>query len=256
MTNFMMIGDVFGEPGRRLLDQHIQQLRKEYDLDFIVVNGENAAHGRGIHSSIANHWLTDLAIDVITTGNHAFDVKGIESFYDQEPRLLRPLNLELPKAGHGYWKGSVNGVSFLVVNIMGQVHMPICSDPFRAIDLLLSEVSADVTIVDMHADATSESQAMGWHCDGRVTAVLGTHTHVPTLDLKILPSGTAYVTDIGMTGPYGGVIGMDRETSLQRFYTGKRASMAVAQDQLELHAVIVSCNGQQTQHVQRICRTL
>lgn len=248
-----MVGDVFGEPGRNMLEQHLLKTQKDTGADFVIVNGENAAHGQGITQAIAQHWYDHLGIDVITTGNHAFDVQGIQSYFDQEPRLLRPINYPAHTAGRGFHLfTSRSGCKVLVINVMGQVHMPRCDDPFGSVDQILSHHQAEIIVIDMHAEATSESQAMGWHCDGRVSAVLGTHTHVPTLDLKILPGGTAYVTDIGMTGPYGGVIGMDREASLQRFYTKARAPFIVAQSDPQFHAVLVTCEQGRAVRVERI----
>lgn len=251
----LMLGDVFGEPGRNLLDIHLLGLRQELAVDYVIVNGENAAHGRGITEAIATHWFDHLGIDVITTGNHAFDVKGIDKYFDREPRILRPLNYPPHTPGHGAitLKSSSAG-SLFVLNIMGRVHMPPCDDPFRAFDQAIAHSEAEATLVDMHAEATSEMQAMGWHADGRAAAVLGTHTHVPTLDLKILPGGTAFVSDIGMTGPYGGVIGMDKEASLDRFYTGRPTRFSVAQTDPQLHAIYLEIQGSKTVKAHRIIR--
>src|SRR5512143_786279 len=194
----LVLGDVVGEPGRRLMEAHLPALRRESGIDFVIVNGENAAHGHGITETIARHWFEELAVDVITTGNHAFDVRGIETYFQKEPRLLRPLNHPPGTPGAGHVKlHTPTGAEVLVVNLMGRVHMPPCDCPFRCVDAILQKERADLVIVDMHAEATSEAQAMGHHLDGRAAAVLGTHTHVPTLDAKILPGGTAYVSDIG-----------------------------------------------------------
>ena len=169
----------------------------------------NAAHGHGITDTIAREWFDRYGVNVITTGNNAFDVKGIDAYFRQEPRLLRPANHPPDTAGNGWVKlHTPSGAEVLIINLMGRVHMPACDCPFRCVDGILQKERADLIIVDMHAEATSEAQAMGHHLDGRAAAVLGTHTHVPTLDAKVLPGGTAYVTDIGMTGPYEGVIGM------------------------------------------------
>lgn len=253
----LVLGDVVGEPGRRLLEAHLPALRREFSIDFVVVNGENAAHGHGITERIAREWLDELGIDVITTGNHAFDVKDIASTFQREPRLLRPINHPPNTPGNGYVKLHTRaGGEVLVVNLMGRVNMPLCDDPFRAMDALLAKERADLVLVDMHAEATSEAQAMGWHLDGRVAAVLGTHTHVPTLDTRILPGGTAYVTDIGMTGPYSGVIGMTKESSLSRFLRVKGDRWEVASGDLQLHAVLVTTEGRKALSIERILRTL
>jgi metallophosphoesterase (TIGR00282 family) len=253
----LMLGDVVGEPGRRLVEAHLPPLRRETSADFVVVNGENAAHGHGISASIAREWLDGLGVDVITTGNHAFDVKGIEATFRQEPRLLRPANHPPDTAGSGWVKlHTASGAEVLVINLMGRVHMPPCECPFRCVDAILQKERADLVIVDMHAEATSEAQAMGHHLDGRAAAVLGTHTHVPTLDAKILPGGTAYVSDIGMTGPYGGVIGMKKESSLGRFLKVQRPRYEVAESDLQLHAILVTTEGRKATGIERILRTL
>ena len=253
----LCLGDVVGEPGRRLMEAHLPALRRELAVDFVLVNGENAAHGHGITEAIARQWFSDLGVDAITTGNHAFDVKGIESYFRQEPRLLRPANHPPATPGAGFVKlHTKEGAEVLVINLMGRVHMPPCDDPFRCVDAILQKERADLVLVDMHAEATSEAQAMGWHLDGRAAAVVGSHTHVPTLDAKVLPGGTAYVTDIGMTGPYDGVIGMRKEASLSRFLGPLRAKYEVASGDLQLHAVLIATEGKRALSIERVLRTL
>jgi len=253
----LCLGDVVGEPGRRLLEAHLPALRRELAVDFVMVNGENAAHGHGITEPIARQWFSELGVDAITTGNHAFDVKGIESTFRQEPRLLRPANHPPSTPGSGFVKlHTAAGAEVLVINLMGRVHMPPCDDPFRCVDAILQKERADLVLVDMHAEATSEAQAMGWHLDGRAAAVVGSHTHVPTLDAKVLPGGTAYVTDIGMTGPYDGVIGMKKEASLSRFLGPLRAKYEVAAGDLQLHAVLISTEGKRAVSIERVMRAL
>ncbi len=253
----LAIGDVVGEPGRRLLEEFLPELRRQFAPDFVMVNGENAAHGHGISESIARSWLDDFGIDVITTGNHAFDVKGIESTYQKEPRLLRPANYPPGTPGLGHVKlHTAGGLEVLVINLIGRVFMQPADDPFRCADALLARERADLVLVDIHAEATSEAQAMGWHLEGRATAVLGTHRHVPTLDARILPGGTAFVTDIGMTGPYGGVIGMTKESSLSRFLKARGGRWEVATDDLQLHAVLIETDGKKAKSIERIQRRL
>ncbi|MGA2081681.1 MAG: TIGR00282 family metallophosphoesterase [Holophaga sp.] len=253
----LILGDVVGEPGRRLLEAHLPALRRDLAVEFVVVNGENAAHGNGITERIARQWLDELGVDVITTGNHAFDVKDIAPCFQKEPRLLRPANYPPGTPGNGYVKlHTPGGQEVLVVNLMGRVHMPVCDDPFRCADAVLARERADLVLVDMHAEATSESQAMGWYLDGRVAAVVGTHTHVPTLDTKVLPGGTAYVTDIGMVGPYEGVIGMKKENSLSRFLKAKGDRFEVAEGDLQLHGVLVLTEGRKAVSIERILKTL
>jgi 2',3'-cyclic-nucleotide 2'-phosphodiesterase len=253
----LVLGDVVGEPGRRLLAAFLPELRRELAPDFVIVNGENAAHGHGITEPIVREWLDTFGVDVITTGNHAFDVKDIAGCFQREPRLLRPANYPPGTPGAGHVKlHTAAGLEVLVINLMGRVEMPPCDDPFRTADALLARERADLVLVDLHAEATSERQAMGWYLDGRVAAVLGTHTHVATLDAKILPGGTAYVTDLGMVGPHNGVIGMRKESSLSRFLKAKGDRYEVADGDLQLHGVLVVTEGRRATHIERILRRL
>ena len=237
----LMLGDVVGEPGRRLVETHLPALRRETGAEFVIVNGENAAHGHGITEGIAKEWFTQFEVDVITTGNHAFDVKGIEAYLRQEPRLLRPANHPPDTAGNGWVKlHTRSGEEVLVINLMGRVHMPACDCPFRCVDTILQKERADLVIVDMHAEATAEKVAMGWYLDGKVSAVLGTHSHIQTADERILPGGTAYITDVGMTGPYDSVIGMKKENALKRFIYATPSRYEAADSDAKLAAVVLS----------------
>lgn len=253
----LVLGDVVGEPGRRLVETFLPELRRELKVDFVIVNGENAAHGHGITERIARQWLDELGVDVITTGNHAFDVKEIVPCFQKESRLLRPANYPPGTPGNGYVKlHTPSGLEVLVINLMGRVHMPPCDDPFRCADAILAKERADLVIVDLHAEATSEGQAMGYYLEGRAAAVLGSHTHVPTLDTKVLPGGTAYVTDIGMVGPYDGVIGMKKEASLSRFLKAKGDRFEVSEGDLQLHGVLVVTEGKKAVSIERVLRKL
>jgi metallophosphoesterase (TIGR00282 family) len=255
----LMLGDVVGEPGRRLLETFLPELRRELNVDFVIVNGENAAHGHGITEKIAKSWLADLGIDVITTGNHAFDVEGISTFFQQEPRILRPANWPSNTPGNGYLKvHSSANEEVLVINLLGRVGMSntLADCPFRAVDAIMAKERADVVLVDMHAEATSEGQAMGWHLDGRASAVLGTHTHVPTMDGRILHQGTAFVTDIGMVGAYDGVIGMEKSSSLSRFLKARGDKWKVAENDLQLHGVFVETKGRRAIGFERVIRKM
>ncbi len=253
----LVLGDVVGEPGRRLVEAFLPELRRDLRVDFVIINGENAAHGHGITERIARQWLDELGVDVITTGNHAFDVKEIVSYFQKEPRLLRPANYPPGTPGSGFVKlHTPSGLEVLVVNLMGRVHMPPCDDPFRCADAILAKERADLVIVDLHAEATSEAQAMGYYLEGRAAAVLGSHTHVPTLDAKLLPGGTAYVTDIGMVGPYDGVIGMKKEASLSRFLKAKGDRFEVSEGDLQLHGVLVVTEGKKAVSIERVLRKL
>jgi metallophosphoesterase (TIGR00282 family) len=254
----MMLGDVVGEPGRTLLEAFLPELRRDLSLDFVIVNGENAAHGHGITEKIAKCWLDTFGVGVITTGNHAFGVKGASKLFQGEPRLIRPANWPLDTPGNGYAKiHTATNEEILVINLIGRVGMATPADcPFRAADSILAKERADVVIVDMHAEATSERQAMGWHLDGRVSAVVGTHTHVPTLDAKILPAGTAFVTDVGMVGAYEGVIGMDRHSSLSRFLKVKEHDWKMAENDLQLHGVFIETKGKGAVRIDRVVRKM
>jgi metallophosphoesterase (TIGR00282 family) len=215
----LMIGDVVARPGRVAVLERIQDLREQHAVDLAVMNAENVAGGFSITPSLADE-LFASGIDVMTSGNHIFDKREAVSYIDRQPRLLRPANYPDGTPGSGVWSGEVRGTPVAVVNLMGRVFMPPThDDPFRAADAALASLGDDVRVrlVDMHAEATSEKYAMGWYLDGRVSAVVGTHTHVQTADERILPQGTAYLTDIGMTGSYDGVIGMDARDVIARF---------------------------------------
>ena len=215
----LMFGDVVARPGRIALLERLQDLREQHAVDLTLMNAENVAGGFSITPSLADE-LFSSGIDVMTSGNHIYDKREVISYIERERRLLRPANYPPGSPGKGMWVGEVRGVRVAVINLIGRVFMPqAVDDPFRTADDLLSALdeSVRVRIVDMHAEATSEKGAMGWYLDGRVSAVLGTHTHVQTADERILTNGTAYLTDIGMTGSYAGVIGMDRADTIARF---------------------------------------
>ena len=221
-----MIGDVVAKPGRIAVLERIQDLREQHQIDFAIMNAENLAGGFSVTPSLCEQ-LFATGIDVMTSGNHIFDKKEAIEYIRKQPRLLRPANYPPNTPGSGYWAGQVNGAHVAVMNVMGRVFMPPSDDPFRIIDTVLDSLPSETTvrIVDMHAEATSEKVAMGWHLDGRVSAVCGTHTHVQTADERILPGGTAYLTDLGMTGSYAGVIGMNKSDVIARFtsVTARRA---------------------------------
>ena len=214
----LMIGDVVARPGRIAVLERIQDLREQYGIDFAVMNAENVAGGFSITPSLADE-LFASGLDVMTSGNHIFDKREVIPYIERQPRLLRPANYPPGTPGRGMWTGAVRGVRIAVLNLLGRVFMQPADDPFRVADELLESLGDDVRVrlVDMHAEATSEKCAMGWYLDGRVSAVVGTHTHVQTADERILTNGTAYLTDIGMTGSYAGVIGMDRSDVIARF---------------------------------------
>lgn len=217
----LFLGDVVGRVGRQVVSQHLPRLREAWALDFVVVNGENAAGGFGITEAIYEEFL-EAGADAVTLGNHSFDQREALVFIERAPRLIRPANYPVGTPGRGAALIEArNGAQVLVVNMMGRIFMDPLDDPFAAIDRELDAAPlgmvADAVIVDFHAETTSEKQAFGHWCDGRASLVVGTHTHVPTADHRILPGGTAYLTDVGMCGSYEGVIGMDKEEPLRRF---------------------------------------
>jgi 2',3'-cyclic-nucleotide 2'-phosphodiesterase len=228
----LMIGDVVAKPGRIAVLERIQDLREQHAIDLAIMNAENLAGGFSVTPQLCEQLFSN-GIDVMTSGNHIFDKKEAIDYIRKQPRLLRPANYPPNTPGTGCWIGEVNGSKVAVMNVMGRVFMPPSDDPFRVIENVLQTLSDQVTvrIVDIHAEATSEKVAMGWHLDGRVSAVLGTHTHVQTADERILPGGTAYLTDLGMTGSYAGVIGMNKTDVLARFtsVTARRAEHASGQ---------------------------
>ena len=227
-----MIGDVVAKPGRIAVLERIQDLREQHQLDLAIMNAENLAGGFSVTPQLCEQ-LFSSGIDVMTSGNHIFDKKEAADYIRKQPRLIRPANYPPNTPGSGYWVGDVKGTKVAVMNVMGRVFMPPSDDPFRVIDSVLQSLPAEtaVRLVDVHAEATSEKVAMGWHLDGRVSAVVGTHTHVQTADERILPGGTAYLTDLGMTGSYAGVIGMNKSDVLARFtsVTAKRAEHSSGQ---------------------------
>jgi metallophosphoesterase (TIGR00282 family) len=224
-----MIGDVVARPGRVAVMERIQDLREQHGIDLAVMNAENVAGGFSITPPLAEQ-LFNAGIDVMTSGNHIFDKREVIPYIERQPRLLRPANYPPNSPGKGMWVGDVRGVRVAVLNLIGRVFMGPADDPFRAAEELIASIPSDVKVrlVDMHAEATSEKVAMGWYLDGRVSAVVGTHTHVQTADERILTEGTAFISDIGMTGSYAGVIGMKTEDVIARFTSAvyKRADHA------------------------------
>lgn len=222
----LVIGDVVAKPGRIAVLERIQDLREQHEIDLAIMNAENLAGGFSVTPSLCEE-LFNNGIDVMTSGNHIFDKKEAIPYIAKQPRLVRPANYPPGTPGKGMWTGVINRVPVAVINLMGRVFMPPSDDPFRVADQLMESLPAEtkVRIVDLHAEATSEKVAMGWYLDGRVSAVVGTHTHVQTADERILPAGTAHLTDIGMTGSYSGVIGMKKEDVILRFTSalGRRA---------------------------------
>lgn len=249
-----MVGDVIGRPGRRAVRALLPGLRQEYAIDLIIANGENAAGGIGITTETADE-LFESDVDVITSGNHIWAQREIIPTLDSSPAILRPLNYPQGVPGHGYFiKGEA-----MVVNLIGRTFIGNFDCPFRAIDQLLEDLAdrkPPVIIVDFHAEATSEKVAMGWYLDGRVSAVLGTHTHVGTIDARLLPKGTAHITDVGMTGPLDSVIGDDINTVLTRFLTQLPYRISVGKGNVILNSVLIEIEETtgRAKHIERIDR--
>jgi 2',3'-cyclic-nucleotide 2'-phosphodiesterase len=247
----LFIGDIFGRPGRTIVREKLREVVEHHKIDVVIANAENAAAGFGLTAPIAEE-LFELNIDVLTTGNHVWDKKEIIEFFNsangnansQARRVLRPANYPLGTPGIGVYEGKTkDGTPYAVMNLQGRVFMASNDDPFRKADEILKTVKAKVIFVDFHAEATSEKMALGWYLDGRVTAVVGTHTHVPTADERILHQGTAFLTDVGMTGPYDGIIGVEKEHALSRFLTSMPSRFEPAKNEPRFCSVIVECDA-------------
>jgi 2',3'-cyclic-nucleotide 2'-phosphodiesterase len=248
--NILFVGDIFGSAGRRIVHEHIGHVCEAHHVELLIINAENAAGGFGVTPQIAEE-LFDIGADVLTTGNHVWDKRELIDYLKSVPaeskerprRVLRPANFEAGVPGYGVFEDvTESGVAFAVVDLMGKVFMSGTNNPFTAVNEILAGIKAKVIVVDFHGEATSEKVAMGWHLDGRVTAVLGTHTHIPTADERILPGGTAYQTDVGMSGPYDSVIGVEKDLVLHRFLTGMPGKFEAAKGNPKMCAALVTCN--------------
>jgi metallophosphoesterase (TIGR00282 family) len=239
-VKLLFVGDVVGGIGRRTLAALLPGIRDEHRPDFVVVNGENSAGGVGITQKTARE-LLDMGADAITLGNHAYRHREVYEYLDREERIVRPANYPKGSPGRGHTVIERDGTRLGVVNLSGLVFLQAVRSPFAEVDAALAELRdrANFVLVDMHAEATSEKVAMGWHLDGRVTACVGTHTHVATADARVLPGGTAYVTDVGMTGPRGGVIGVKREQAVERFLTLTNVRFETSDEDPWLNALLV-----------------
>ena len=239
----LFIGDIVGKPGRQLVKTGLAALVSRHEVDFVIANAENAAAGAGVTREIGDD-LLELGVEVMTSGNHIWDKREALDYIGVEPRLLRPANYPSAPGNGSYLARTRDGQSVGVINIMGRVFMPQLDDPFAVVAKEIEKLGdrTRVIFVDFHAEATSEKIAMGWHLDGRVTAVVGTHTHVQTADERILPKGTAYLTDVGMTGPHDSIIGVQIEPSLNRFLTGLPSRFEVATGNPRLNAVMVDAD--------------
>ncbi len=246
--NVLFIGDVVGEPGLRIVEMLLPNFKKMYNVDFCIANGENVADGKGITPETAQR-LFKAGVNVITTGNHVWDkLQFVKDYLINEPNILRPLNYPKGTYGKGYvvYNLPSRNIKIAVINLQGRVFLYPIDCPFRTAEMALAKISKEtkIIIVDMHADATAEKMAMGWYLDGRVSAVVGTHTHIPTADGRILPGGTAYITDIGMTGPYDSVIGMEKRSSILRFLYQTPHKYEVAQNDVKFSSVLISIDAE------------
>jgi 2',3'-cyclic-nucleotide 2'-phosphodiesterase len=246
----LFVGDVFGSAGRRIVREHIGHVIAGRAVDLVIINGENAAGGFGLTPTIADE-LFDLGAHVITTGNHVWDKKEIIDYlkpvapdgHERPRRVLRPANYAPNTPGYGVYQGTLaSGQTYAVIDLQGRVFMANNEDPFRTADKLLSQITAKVIVVDFHAEATSEKCALGWYLDGRVTAVIGTHTHIPTADNRVLTNGTAYQTDVGMSGPYDSIIGVEKELVLERFLTSMPSKFEAAKGDPRMAALLIECD--------------
>ncbi|MGE5416942.1 MAG: TIGR00282 family metallophosphoesterase [Acidobacteriota bacterium] len=237
----LFIGDIVGKPGRKAVKELVRKIMDEHKIDFVIANGENAAGGKGITRDVAKE-LFDAGVDVLTMGNHVWDNKDVYNFIDDEPRLIRPANYpgDCPGRGYNVFPGP-NGYRIGIINISGRVFMGDLDSPFTTIDYILKKLEGqtEIIIVDIHAEATSEKIAFSYYIEGKVTAILGTHTHVQTSDEKILPGGTAYITDVGMTGPSDSVLGVTKELSIQKFLTQRPVGFDVASGPSQFDAVVI-----------------
>ncbi len=238
----LFIGDIFGEPGRYAVKQKLPEVRRRYSVDFTIANVENAAHGKGVLPKMIEEFR-DWGVNCCTSGNHIWDQKQVIPYIKESKILLRPANYVKSAPGHGSQVYEVHsGVRLAVINLEGQILMGnAVNSPFEAVEIELEKWKgrAELVVVDMHAEATSEKRAMGWYLDGRVSAVVGTHSHVPTADEEVLPNGTAYISDVGMTGPYNSVIGLDKNVAIRKFTTRIPEKFVVGTGDARLSAVLI-----------------
>src|SRR6202521_5133225 len=246
----LFVGDIVGSPGRQIVHDRLADIVAQRQIDLVIANGENSASGFGITPRLADELLKG-GIEVLTGGNHSWDRKEILEYMPHQPRLLRPGNFPDGNPGSGLYAGTAkNGVKYAVLNLQGRVFLPAIDDPFRKADSLLADLAPDIAFVfvDIHAETTSEKIALGWYLDGRVTAIVGTHTHVATADEHVLPGGTAFITDVVMTGPHGGVIGMDRNGIIKRFLDQLPARFEVASGDLQMNTVLIETDDAGERH--------
>lgn len=245
MFRVLLIGDTMARAGRCVIEERLFDLRRQREIDFVVANIENAAAGSSITPRIAEE-LFAAGVDIMTSGNHIFDKKEVLEYIEREPRLLRPANYAPGVPGKGRWVGKSKGIPLAIINLQGRAFMPPCDDPFRSADAQLAaiEPSVKIILVDMHAETTAEKMALARYLDGRVSAVVGTHTHVQTADEQVLPGGTGYITDLGMTGPHDGVIGMQTGIVIERFLKGIAPRFEPSEGNIKLNGLIVDVDSE------------
>lgn len=252
----LFIGDVVGSPGRKMVQQYLPALKESYRPSIVILNGENAAGGKGITEKIYKQFL-NWGVHVVTMGNHTWDKREIFDFIDDAKRLVRPANFPEGTPGKGLIFYNLNGIEIAIINLQGRTFLPPLDDPFRKADVLIAEAKkrTNLIFIDFHAEATSEMQALGWYVDGRASAVVGTHTHVQTADERVLPEGTAYITDVGMTGPYDGILGVQKDAVINRFITNLPARFEPdKKGRRQLNGAIITVDDKtgKAMHIKRI----
>ena len=256
--NVLFVGDIFGLPGRKIIQDELQHLKEEFSADITIANGENVAHGKGITEKTALA-LFDAGIDVFTSGNHLWDKRESLDYLKLERRIIKPLNTLAKTIGFDrFFKIAPNGDKLAIVCLIGQAFMTPIDSPLNTLEKILPEIQKETNniLVDFHAEATAEKRAMGYYFDGKISALIGTHTHIQTADEEILPNGCGYITDVGMTGPHDSVIGMKKEIILEKMTTGMPQKFDVADDGLQINAVFLKIDGKigKTVEIKRIRR--
>jgi metallophosphoesterase (TIGR00282 family) len=251
--NILCIGDIVGKPGRSYISNYLPKLIKENRIDFVIANGENCAHGVGITRSTYEE-LVYAGIDVITLGNHTWSKKEVVEFIEEKTNLVRPANFPPNNPGRGYTVIEKNGKKIAVINLIGRVYLESYDCPFRKADEILNKLQkeVDIIMVDFHGEATSEKLAMGWYLDGRVTGVFGTHTHVQTADERLLPKGTAYITDVGMTGPYDSILGVNKDIIISKFISLMPGKFEVADCKAVFNAMMIELEDNEVRRIKRM----
>jgi metallophosphoesterase (TIGR00282 family) len=249
----LCIGDIVGKPGRNYINTMLPKLINEHKIDFVIANGENCAHGVGLTRATYEE-LVYAGVDVITMGNHTWAKKEVIEFIEEKTNLIRPANFPSNNPGRGYTIIEKAGMRIAVINLIGRVYLDSYDCPFKKADEILEnlENKADIIIVDFHAEATSEKLALGWYLDGRVTALFGTHTHVQTSDERLLPKGTGYITDVGMTGPYDSILGVDKDIIIKKFISLMPGKFEVANDRATFGALLLELEGSQIKAIERL----